>query len=104
MPGGTNQLIKGILPMTNNTQRFSTSFSHGCRIDSKVLELLHETIHETLPLLQPYVSYTLKQICGKDFWKQLGDYKICLSVDLEDAGKDDHNTDLYRRNNISTRY
>jgi hypothetical protein len=89
--------------MNNNTQSFATSFYYGCRIDSKVLELLHDTIHENLPLLQPNVPYTLKQICGKDFWKLLGDYKICLPVDVEDAGKDVHNAEFYRRKNISTR-
>jgi hypothetical protein len=97
----------------NSEKQTTTTLCNGRRIDTAFLDLIHEVVQDRIKTIPYDVPYTLKQICGKDFWKQLEDSEVeragfCMShlvttnaVDMEEVGKDVHNAKLYRRINRS---
>lgn len=40
-------------------------------VPQELLDSVRQQVEHSLPVLKHGVSYTLKQICGKDYWKSL---------------------------------
>lgn len=77
-------------------------------IDTALYHLIFSTVEKRLPTLQPDIDFTAEQICGKHFWRKLGDGErrtagIIISsistlkqLSLIDAGKNSSNAKIYQ--------
>ena len=59
--------------MTHNTQSNNSTIllSNGHYVQSDFLDYIQYAVIKRLPILSPHTSFTLKQICGDDFWNDL---------------------------------
>ena len=56
-----------------NTQSNNSliQLSNGKSVQSDFLDYIQYAVIKRLPVLSPHTSFTLKQICGDDFWSDL---------------------------------
>lgn len=92
----------------NNETPTSVQLCNGRSIHPLFLERIRSAVMERIPTLKPHRIYSLRKICGDDFWELLEEGEqekagLCMShlvtkheVPMHFAGKDSHNANTYQ--------